>query len=146
MLEHFRSLGFACPRRKDPGSFLQEVSEMLSVLALPLSCATVSLSPSAPAPWHSVTKPIVGQCARCGTASESSHNVRQGGTASPWDCRCMQVTTPTGQWLYASPDLLQQHGLTGAGQPGRHCITHTVCLAALATQARRTQDIECAGH
>jgi ABC-type multidrug transport system ATPase subunit len=45
MLAHFRSLGFVCPTRKDPGSFLQE------------------------------------------------------------------VTTPTGQWLYASPDLLQKHGL-----------------------------------
>lgn len=29
-------------------------------------------------------------------------------------CLLQEVTTPTGQWMYASPDLLAKHELTGA--------------------------------
>lgn len=86
VLPHFEGLGFVCPTRKDPGSFLQ---------ARAACCGN-----------------YVTLCRRC----TCLRLLTSGGPLLSVP-GAQEVTTPAGQWLYASKELLSEHGLTG-GQPG----------------------------
>lgn len=85
MLAHFEGMGFLCPPRKDPGSFLQArggaCNRKSGAAAPPASRAPPCREPQLPC---------------------------SGNPPRP-----QEVTTPAGQWLYASKELLAQHDLCG---------------------------------
>ena len=125
VLPYFENLGFACPVRKDPGSFLQASAgrcpHRLFAGHWPFQLALLRRR----------QQRLGQQGARdgsgrfCGTAA-AVHQAAQAfpelaastpALAAPLTPALKQeVTTPLGQMLYATPILLEAHGLSAADQ------------------------------